>query len=30
VTNVPTITNFQNQIILLPNAGNEFYRLEYP
>jgi hypothetical protein len=30
MTNTPVITNFQNQIILPPNTGNQFYRLEYP
>jgi hypothetical protein len=30
VTNTPTITNGQNQIILSPTNGNQFYRLEYP
>jgi hypothetical protein len=30
VTNTPTVTNGQNQAILAPSGGNEFYRLEYP
>ncbi len=30
VTNTPTITNFQNQVILAPTAGNQFFRLKYP
>ena len=29
-TNTPTITNQQNQLILLPASGGQFYRLEYP
>ncbi len=29
-TNTPTITNFQNQVILPPANGNQFYRLKYP
>ena len=29
-TNMPTITNGQNQAILSPATGNRFYRLEYP
>ena len=29
-TNTPTITNRQNQVILLPANGSQFYRLEYP
>ena len=30
ITNTPTFTNGQNQIILLPTNGSQFYRLEYP
>ena len=30
VTNVPANTNFQNQVILPPVNGNQFYRLRYP
>jgi len=30
VTNTPTVTNGQNQAILAPPGGSEFYRLEYP
>ena len=30
VTNTPTMTNFQNQIILSPTNGKQFYRLKYP
>ena len=29
-TNTPAITNRQNQVILLPANGSQFYRLEYP
>ena len=29
-TNTPTLTNFQNQVILAPTASNQFYRLKYP
>ena len=29
-TNTPTIINQQNQVILSPANGNQFYRLEYP
>ena len=29
-TNTPAITNFQNQVILPPTNGNQFYRLKYP
>jgi hypothetical protein len=28
-TSTPAITNFQNQVILPPTNGNQFYRLEY-
>jgi hypothetical protein len=30
VTNTPTMTNFQNQVILSPTNGKQFYRLKYP
>jgi len=30
VTNMPTNTNGQNQVFLVPSTGNEFYRLKYP
>ena len=30
ITNVPVVTNGQNQVILPPGSGNQFYRLEYP
>jgi hypothetical protein len=30
VTNTPAITNFQNQVILSPATGSQFYRLKYP
>jgi hypothetical protein len=30
VTNIPAIANFQNQVILSPTTGSQFYRLEYP
>jgi hypothetical protein len=30
VTNLPAITNFQNQVILSPANASQFYRLEYP
>jgi hypothetical protein len=30
VTNLSTITDFQNQVILPPAAGSQFYRLKYP
>src|ERR1035437_3124345 len=30
VTNIPTVTNGQNQVMLSPSNGNQFYRLKYP
>jgi hypothetical protein len=30
VTNTPTVTNGQNQVILPPSGGSQFYRLKYP
>jgi hypothetical protein len=30
VTNAPTVTNFQEQVVLPVAAGNYFYRLAYP
>ena len=30
VTNVPTVVDGQNQVIIAPPAGNWFYRLKYP
>lgn len=30
ITNTPTVTNEQNQVILSPSIGSQFYRLEYP
>jgi hypothetical protein len=30
MTNTPATTNSQNQVILAPAAGNQFYRLKYP
>jgi hypothetical protein len=30
VTNTPATANLQNQVILPPSAGNQFYRLKYP
>jgi hypothetical protein len=30
VTNAPVVTNGQNQVILPPHSGDQFYRLEYP
>jgi hypothetical protein len=30
VTNIPTVTNGQNQVTVSPSTGNQFYRLKYP
>jgi hypothetical protein len=30
VTNIPTVTNGQNQVILPPPTASQFYRLQYP
>jgi hypothetical protein len=30
VTNLTTIANGQNQVLIVPSTGNEFYRLDYP
>ena len=30
VTNAPSVTNGQNQVMLSPSNGNQFYRLKYP